>query len=121
MSSSQRTTGVTYSGIQHKDDELVTLFREKLASRGARGILGMQRIFKIMDDNHNGTLEMSEFWKAICDFRIQISPEEARQLFDLFDINSDGTVDYDELMRSVAGEMSPFRKGMVKKAFDKLD
>jgi Ca2+-binding EF-hand superfamily protein len=54
------------------------MFREKLASRGARGILGMQRIFKIMDDNNNGSLEIQEFWKAVCDFRIQISPEEAR-------------------------------------------
>jgi Ca2+-binding EF-hand superfamily protein len=42
-------------------------------------------------------------------------------LFDLFDINGDGGVDYDELMRSVIGEMNAFRKGMVKKAFDKLD
>lgn len=58
MTSSQRTTGVKYSGIQHTDDELVIMFREKLASRGARGILGMQRIFKIMDDNHNQTLEI---------------------------------------------------------------
>ena len=28
---------------------------------------------------------------------------------------------YDELMRSVVGEMNPYRKGLVKKAFDKLD
>jgi hypothetical protein len=58
MTNSQRTTGVTYKGVQHSDDDLVILFREKLASRGARGILGMQRIFKIMDDNHNGMLEI---------------------------------------------------------------
>jgi hypothetical protein len=58
MNSSQRHTGVKYSGIQHSDDDLVKLFRDKLASRGARGILGMQRIFKIMDDNRNGTLEI---------------------------------------------------------------
>jgi Ca2+-binding EF-hand superfamily protein len=57
----------------------------------------------------------------VCDFRIQISPEEARTLFDLFDLNGDGTVDYDELMRSVVGEMNGFRKGLVRKAFDKLD
>jgi hypothetical protein len=57
----------------------------------------------------------------VCDFRIQISPEEARKLFDLFDINGDGNVDYDELMRSVVGEMNPYRKEMVKKVFDKLD
>lgn len=121
MNSSQRTTGVTYQGVQHSNDDLVKMFRDKLASRGARGILGMQRIFKIMDDNGNGTLEIQEFWKAVCDFRIQISPEEARNLFDLFDINGDGTVDYDELMRSVVGEMNAFRKGMVRRAFEKLD
>ena len=46
------------------------MFRSKLASRGARGIIGMQRIFKIMDDNGNGSLEINEFWKAVCDFRI---------------------------------------------------
>jgi len=46
------------------------MFRDKLASRGARGILGMQRIFKIMDDNNNMSLDIQEFWKAICDFRI---------------------------------------------------
>jgi len=97
------------------------MFREKLASRGARGILGMQRIFKIMDDNRNGSLDIHEFWKAVCDFRIQISPEEARQLFDMFDINSDGNISYDELMRSVVGEMNNFRKQLVRRAFDKLD
>ena len=57
----------------------------------------------------------------MCDFRIQISPEECRKLFDLFDINSDGNIDYDELMRSVVGEMNPIRKALVKRAFDKLD
>jgi len=39
----------------------------------------------------------------------------------MFDMNNDGGVDYDELMRSVAGEMTPIRKALVKKAFDKLD
>jgi len=100
---------------------MVKLFRDKLAARGARGILGMQRIFKIMDDNGNGCLEISEFWKALCDFRIALSPEEARHLFDLFDLNGDGAVSYDELMRSVIGEMTPMRKAIVKRAFEKVD
>lgn len=58
MQTSQRHTGVTYQGIQNSDDDLVKMFRDKLASRGARGILGMQRVFKIMDDNNNGSLEI---------------------------------------------------------------
>jgi Ca2+-binding EF-hand superfamily protein len=121
MSSSQRHTGVSYQGIQHSDDDMVKMFRDKLAARGARGILGMQRIFKIVDDNGNGSLDINEFWKALCDFRIALSPEECRQLFDLFDINGDGCISYDEMMRSVVGEMSPMRKALVKRAFDKVD
>jgi len=32
--------------------------REKLASRGARGLIGLQRIFKILDDDASGKLEI---------------------------------------------------------------
>ena len=46
-----------------------------------------------------------------------MSPEECRKLFDLFDLNQDGEISYDELMRAVAGEMSPIRKAFVAKAF----
>ena len=42
-------------------------------------------------------------------------------MFDLFDLNEDDEIYYDELMRSVAGEMSPIRKDFVKKAFKKID
>jgi len=42
-------------------------------------------------------------------------------LFDLFDINGDGSVDYDELMRSVVGEMNNNRKALVRRAFEKID
>ena len=123
MSDDQRHNGpTTYAGVpHHSDEDMVKLFRSKLALRGARGILGMQRIFKIMDDNQSGFIEGPEFWKAICDFRIQISGEEARELFDLFDINGDGVISYDELMRSVVGEMNNYRKALVKRAFDKID
>jgi len=41
MTESQRTTGVDYRGIQKNDEQLTTVFREKLAARGARGLLGM--------------------------------------------------------------------------------
>ena len=50
-----------------------------------------------------------------------VSPEEARQLFDLFDTDDNGEISYDELMRNVAGEMSPIRKTFVQKAFKKVD
>jgi hypothetical protein len=95
---STRDTGADYTGIQHSDDELVTKLREKLAARGARGIIGLQRVFKILDDNGNGTLEIQEFWKGLCDFRLKFNQDECRKLFDLFDANDDGVLDFDELI-----------------------
>lgn len=39
--------------------------REKVAARGARGMLGLQRAFKIMDDDRSGALDRAEFTKAL--------------------------------------------------------
>ena len=116
MTSEQRA-----KGIHTSDGDMIKMFRDKLASRGARGIFGMKRVFKIMDDNNNGTLEVQEFWKAVKDFRINLNQDEARHLFDLFDRNGDGTVDYDEILRAVAGDMNKFRVALVRKAFQILD
>jgi len=66
-------TPADYRGVKHSDDQLCEMFKQMLAQRGARGIFGMQRIFKIMDDNGSGTLDIQEFWKALCDFRMPIS------------------------------------------------
>ena len=35
---------------------LIRLFRDKIKARGARGIVGLQRLFKIMDDDNSKTL-----------------------------------------------------------------
>ena len=32
-------------------NELLRKFKEKVKSRGAKGLIGLQRIFKIMDDD----------------------------------------------------------------------
>jgi hypothetical protein len=44
--------------------------RNKIVARGARGINGIKRVFKIMDDNNSKTLDMQEFGKAMNDYRI---------------------------------------------------
>ena len=58
-------------------EDAIAKLRSKLAQRGARGFIGMQRQFKIMDDDMSGAIEIQEFKKAIKDFRIEINDEEA--------------------------------------------
>jgi Ca2+-binding EF-hand superfamily protein len=70
-----------------------------MRQRGARGILGLQRVFKIMDDDRSGYLDRNEFSKALKDYRVQVNQDEANKLFGLFDINGDGNISYDEFLR----------------------
>jgi hypothetical protein len=50
---------------QQEVRSLIEQVRNLIMRRGAKGIIGIQRIFKITDDNGNGQLEAAEFTKAI--------------------------------------------------------
>jgi Ca2+-binding EF-hand superfamily protein len=100
---------------------MMALFRDKIKARGARGIMGIQRIFKIMDDNNSRTLSLVEFSKACRDFKIGISDEYIPTIFDAYDINHDGTLSIDEFLYALRGEMNEQRTAVVTQAFKKLD
>ena len=101
----------TSSGINI--NEILGKVRTKLASRGARGIIGMGKQFKIFDDNNNRALEYYEFTKAMKEQMLNLTDAEIKALFDAFDRNRDGSVDYDEFVRVLRGPMSNFRKKLV--------
>jgi len=77
-------------------------------------MVGLQRIFKIMDDDGSGSLSLREFYKACRDFKVGISEENVPTLFNLFDNNGDGTLDYDEFLYKVRGEINSNRLEVVK-------
>ena len=85
---------------------LVERFRDKLKSRGGRGMIGLRRQFKIMDDNNSGSLDMYEFKKGIKDFQVGIEDKDIENLFKAFDLNGNGEIDFDEFIRVVVGPMN---------------
>lgn len=48
-------------------------------------------------------------------------PELIDTIFNAFDLNRDGTINYDEFVRIIRGDLTPNRLALVKKAFAKLD
>lgn len=102
-------------------NELFAKFKEKLVSRGARGIIGLSRVFRNIDDNQNKQIEFGEFEKVIKEFRIDFSSEELRKLFLYFDADGTGAIDYEEFLHRIKGELSDARKKLVLMAFKKLD
>ena len=108
-------------GEQQHAEEVMENVRARLASRGTRGILGLARQFKIMDDDDSKNLDFYEFSKAIRDYRIDMSEADLQLVFNSVDRNRSGTIDYDEFLRAVRGPMNNFRKALVAQAFNKLD
>jgi len=66
-----------------------------------------------MDDNNNRSLDTYEFNKALKDYMLGFNDSEMKALFNYFDIDKGGSVDYDEFLRAIRGPMTPARKKIV--------
>ena len=104
-----------------KEAEIIEHIRKKIAARGARGISGIGKKFKIADDNNSKTLDASEFKKAMHDFRIGLSDAQTGIAFKVFDRDGSGEISYDEFLRSIRGSMNPRRANIAKKCYKIMD
>lgn len=95
--------------------------RAQCLSRGANGIKGLGRTFKIMDDDQSRSLDKAEFKKGLRDYKVDLDKETTDQLFDSLDVDHSGTLDFDEFLIALRPPMNNGRKQLVFKAFTKLD
>ena len=66
-----------------------------------------------MDDDRNGSLDLAEFAKGCAESKLEFADVDVRCLFQAFDRNNDNTIDYDEFLRAVKGEMNQNRLRLV--------
>ena len=64
---------------------------------------------------------MTQFVKAMRETSLRVSDGEALLLFQTFDPDGSGSVDYEEFLRGVRGGMNERRQGLVRMAFDVID
>lgn len=102
-------------------EQLAEALKDKLASRGSRGIIGLARQFKIMDDDNSKSLNKQEFTKAMRDFALGFTDQQIVALFNYFDVDRNATIDYNEFIRAIRGPMNQSRTAVVMQAFKKLD
>ena len=89
-------------------------FKDKIMKRGAKGLICLKRQFKIMDSDASGALDFNEFTRALEDYKVGLSEDEAKTLFASFDRNKDGTINFEEFMAAILGNLSDFRVNLVK-------
>ena len=97
------------------------LKRELRARGGGTGFIGLQRKFRIMDDDGSKALSLAEFKKAMKEMNMNLSDSELRMLFDHFDQDSSGSIDFEEFIQGVRDPLTPRRLNLVKMAYGKLD
>ena len=80
------------------DHAVVQDLREQLKSRGAKGIIGLARKFRIMDDDGNKSLGLSEFKKGLRESSFVINEQDLISLFNYFDKDKSGSINFDEFL-----------------------
>ena len=105
-----------YDGEQMMQD-----IKDTLKQRGAMMIRGIGRVFRILDNNRNKQLDKTELLWGLKDFDIHLSEEQVDVLVKHFDRDGSGTVNFDEFLVALRGELNAFRTGFIKQAYDKLD
>ena len=61
------------------------------------------------------------FRSVINDLKIPINERDVRSIFNSFDNNGIGIIDYEEFLNAIKGNMNSFRQGLVELAFNNID
>lgn len=102
-------------------ETLLHLLRESLKEHGARGIIGIGRKFRIVDDDKSGTIDLSEFTKMISEHAFLWTDAQIKIVFSSFDKDKSGSINYDEFLVTLRGELNDRRHQLVLMAFEILD
>lgn len=95
--------------------------KAKVNERGAYGIRGLARSFRIMDDSGDGRLSKVEFRYGLGDYGVSLSDADFEAVMTVFDRNGDGMVTLSEFLRALRGPLSPSRRAIIAAAFRVLD
>ena len=106
---------------ENKIEDLVGHLKYILFQRGPRGIMSIKRTFMLIDENSDKRISFTEFEKMFKRYRFNLTQNGINNLFNYFDKDKSGFIDYSEFLNGIVGELSDFRKNVLKQVFQKLD
>lgn len=94
-------------GLEVEMKRLLLDFKMKLAQKGFnKGIKSLRYFFKQSDLNGNRKLEPAEFRECLQNVGLIPSTQQFSALLKYLDVNQDGSIDFEEFLKGVRGELS---------------
>ena len=100
---------------------IIAKIKAEIKGRGSGGFVGLQRRFRIMDDDGSKSLSLNEFKKALKEFKMDLTEADLRALFSFFDADNSGSIDFEEFVQAVREPLSARRVKLVHMAFAVID
>ncbi|KAL4489389.1 hypothetical protein ABPG72_002685 [Tetrahymena utriculariae] len=110
------------NNVSQRQIELILIrIKNRLASKGPRGFLTLERQLKTTDVDNDGRLSLAEFKKSISNFKIEVTETEITIIFNLFDPQQTGQISLFDFLNALKGQMNQFRFNLVNEVFNKID
>ena len=111
-----------------KGNNALLAFKKILISRGIKGIFRFQKMLSIYDRKSTGLISFDNFYTIFQSNYINIPLSDIKSIFSLFDKNKNNNLEindssqyyikYDDLLKSLIGNMSNKRKILIQKVFN---
>ena len=105
----------TYSQI------VLNSLRNILIKRGNKSIFYLQRMLINCDSGQNGLISLTQLNNIFRAYNFNLYFYDIKILFDLFDKNKIGYIQYDNLIKAIVGTMNEKRKKIIIKAYNEIN
>ncbi len=106
---------------RNRFDQIKNKVKNQLNARGIDTLVQLKGIFYDFDKDQSGTLSKLEFEEFVGKIGIFLTKQELRTVYDQFDMNKDGQIQYEEFVNTLKADMNERRIAVVKHAFQIID
>jgi len=101
-------------------EDYINKLRRKIIDKGPYGYRNLANQFLKLDTNNSGTISRDEFKVGLKNFGLLLTIEEFNAVFNAFDKNRNGVIDFQEFFATIKGQISPARSEVIRKAWESL-
>ena len=111
---------------QNSDIEQLTInalnkFKNIFYTKGSHFIFSFQRRLSLYDFTHSSMISLDNFLYISSSFNFNITPEELELIFNFFDKEKKGSINYNNLIQAIIGQITPNRENVIKNIFESFN